>query len=1127
MKKNWIVRSLLSPHVKMLLRIMKLTFVFVVLLSLTVSASVYSQQSKFSLNLKNVSIREVLRQVEEQTQYKFLLQDERLNIDEKVNVNVDQANIEALLEEVFVNQKVKYTITDKNLIIITPSTSKNSGQAVQQQTGKVTGLVTDAAGSPLPGVTVVLKGTTTGTITDFEGRYTIGGLTSESVLLFSFVGMGSQEFTVGESPEINVVMREDAVGLDEVVAIGYGSQSKRNITGAIQNIETEDLESIPTAQLTQKLQGKLAGVQINQTTGIPGQGMSIRIRGQASISAGNDPLYVVDGFPLTGDIANINPDEIESISVLKDASSTALYGSRAANGVVLITTKQAKFGKSSMSVSAYAGVQMVPEKGRPDMMNAREFAKFKKEIFEENGWSVPEMYQNPDQYGEGTDWFDAVTRAAVIQNYSVSYSTSKDKFKSSVVAGYFDQEGILLNSDYKRFSLRVNSEYKFNDKVKVGVNVSNTVTTNNTPQSDGIWYNSPSIVQSAILTSPLAPYINEDGTIPVNTGTWSGTTGETGTYGTSPGPNWYNQVQIVKNKTKNIGLLATGFVEYEPITGLKYKSSIGVDLGNNVNDFFYPAAAGSIFNPGNPDDASRIYATHSNSYGYSWLWENTLTYNKEINDHNFEVLAGYTAQRAHGESGYLYGTGFPDDRVQTLNAATTITGNTDIQDWALASLISRINYNYKNRYLVSLAYRRDGSSRFGSQNRWGDFPSGSLGWVASEEGFMSAVPQISFLKLRGSWGVTGNNNIGNYTQYSNIVDTNNPVNGVITNGKSLAGLNNEDLGWENTTEVDFGLDLGLFDNRISVTYDYFRRITDNLLYTVDIPISSGFYSFTTNVGKIKLWGHEVTINTKNLTGKFKWDTDFNIAFNRNEALELGTTNATIYGDYTITEVGQPLGQLYGLEWDGLYYTQEEVDAVGRQGAEVGTIKFKDQDGDGWVYNDDRDKTVLGSAAPKAIYGLTNTFYYKNFDLAVVCQGAYGHKIFNLMDRFAANLDGNFNVYKAVDRRWRSADDPGDGKYGKVKSGTTGYERDWAGSQWLYDASYFTIKNITLGYNLPLKRINNIKSVRVYGSIQQAFVFTKYPGNNPEVSAAGGINSGADATTYPVPRTFTFGLNLNF
>jgi len=981
---------------------------------------------------------------------------------------------------------------------------------------QIRGVVRDEKNLPLPGVSIKVMGSAVGTTSGNDGSYSISA-PGTSTLTFSFIGYATQEVAVNGRSNINLSLTASERNLNDVVIVAYGSQSRREITGAVQTVNQKELQDLPAAQITQKLQGKLAGVQINQTTGIPGQGMSVRIRGQASISAGSDPLYVVDGFPITGNIANINPDEIESISVLKDASSTSLYGSRAANGVVVVTTKHGKAGQSAISVSSYYSVQSIPGRGMPDLMNAREFAQFKKEIAQENGQPVPDQFQNPEQYGEGTNWFKAVTRTAPLQNYTLSYNSSKDKLSTSVVAGFFKQEGVLLNSDYTRFSLRINTDYKFNDKIRVGLNVAPNYTTNNTPQSDGIWYNAPSIIQSALLTSPLAPYKNADGSIPLTTNG----------YGTPDGPNWYNQVQVVKNTSKNTAILSNAFLEVEPIKNLVYKSSINVDMGNSVSDFFSPSTAGSLFNAPNEADASRINASHGNSSSYSWLWENTLTFKKTIGDHNFDILGGYTSQTAHSESGSMSASGFPDNNIKTLNAAKTITGSTDVQDWTLLSYVGRVNYNYKQRYLLSAAIRRDGSSKFGVDKRWGNFPSVSAGWIVSDESFMSKIKAISLLKFRASYGVIGNNNVGNYTQYASLAPTNNPVNNVLLSGKSVAGLSNTNLGWENTKELDLGVDLAILNNRIRFGYDYYHKITDQLLYTVDIPISSGFFSFATNVGKLAFWGHEFTVSSQNLVGGFKWNTDFNISFNKNKALELGTSNASIFGDNTITAVGQPLGQLYGLVWEGVYKDQGDFDNSAKYvGAEVGTVKFKDVNGDGVVTNDDRDKEVIGNASPKFIYGITNSFNYKNFDLSIVAAGAYGNKIINTSERFTTNLDGSFNVLKGLTNRWRSEADPGDGIYGKVKAGTTGQERDWPSSKFVYGASYLTIKNITLGCQVNMKENKYIHGLRVYASVQQPFVFTKYPGNNPEVSAAGGLFSGSDYTTYPVPRTFSIGLNLN-
>jgi len=1017
-------------------------------------------------------------------------------------------------------EKKFYAVILVNIFFILLLTQFNNAVA---QTTKITGLVRDEKNQVLPGVGVTIKGTSSGISTGSDGKFIISA-PATGILVFSFVGYTSLEVPVNGKSTMVVNLSPSTKSLNEVIVLAYGSQSKRTITGAVQTVSGAELQDEPAAQLTQKLQGKLAGVQITQTTGTPGAGMAVRIRGAASISAGNSPLYVVDGFPITGDISNINPDEIQDISVLKDASSTSLYGSRAANGVVIITTKRGKSGQTQVNMNAYYGVQQVPQKGRPDMMDAQEFAEFKKEVAVDNGQAVDPMFQNPSQYGKGTDWYNAVLRTAPIENYTLSINSNKEKLSTAVILGYFNQDGVLRNSNYKRYSVRANTDYKINDYVKVGINVAPTFTTNNTPQSDGIWYNTGGIIQGAILTSPLAPYKNTDGSIPINS---SG-------YGTLDAPNWYNELYTQTNNTKTNRILGNGYVEVDPFPGFYIKSSINVDYGQALYNQFIPSTSGNFFNPGNLTDASRIHATVSNNLNYSWLWENIAGYKKSFGKHNFDALIGYTSQYYRTETTTTNASNFPDNLVQTINAASTFTATQNVEEYTLLSTVGRLNYNYDNKYILSAAIRRDGSSRFGADNRYGNFPSVSAGWVASEEGFLKPIKTISNLKFRASYGTIGNNNIGNYTQYATVVGTNYPFNNSLANGRSIAGLNNTQLGWETSREADFGFDLSVLDNRISFSYDYYNKITDNLLYSVDIPISSGFYNYTTNVGKLKFYGHEFNLTTRNLTGSLKWSTNFNVSINRNKVLALGTANASIFGDLTITQVGKPIGQLYGYVFDGVYKNQADFDASPKYaGAQVGMGKFKDINGDGVITFDDRDKTVLGDPTPKFIYGMTNNFAYKNFDLAVTLAGQYGNKLANRIEPFTENLDGAFNVTKDVAKRWRSPSDPGDGRYGKDISGTTSYERDNASSRLVYGASFLTIKNVTLGYTLPFKGNNYIKSVRLYASGQQLFVFTKYPGSNPEASGdaygsmASPLNLGSDYSNYPVPRTFTFGANVNF
>ncbi|OUJ69807.1 SusC/RagA family TonB-linked outer membrane protein [Hymenobacter crusticola] len=987
----------------------------------------------------------------------------------------------------------------------------------------VSGRVVQADGTPLTGVTVVVKGTTTGTATDPDGSFSLE-VPEGATLTFSFVGYVSQEVTVGTKTVLTITLQEDSKALDEVVVVAYGTQQKRAVTGAVQEVQGKELADIPVAQVTQKLQGKLAGVQINQGTGRPGEGMQVRIRGQASINAQGQPLYVVDGFPIVGDISNINPDEIESISVLKDAASASLYGSRAAFGVVLVQTKRARAGQNNLSVNAFYGVQQVPQRGRPDMLNAQEFAQFQKEVYEFNNKPVPAEYQDPSQYGEGTDWYKVLLRQAPIQNYSISLNSNRDKFSTAATLGFFNQQGVILNSGYNRFSARLNADYNFTDKLKFSLNVAPTYAINNGPTTtDGVLWGGGAIM-SAILTSPIAPYKNPDGSLPLTA---------TGA-GLYPNPNWYRTIQEIEAKTRTTRLLSNASLDYEILKGLSARTTINIDLGQSQFYRFSPSTAGQIFAP----PPQKATAQANNSSYYSWLSENLLTYRKTLGDHAFDVLGGYTVQKFRSDALSIAKTDFPDDRVHTLNAATTTSSSSgDIQEWSLLSYLARVNYDFKGKYVLSASIRRDGSSRFGSNNKWGNFPSISAGWIVSDESFMPQVAAVSFLKLRSSYGLTGNNNIGNYPYYALLSPANYVFNNSLANGRSLNSLPNLNLGWERTKQLDFGVDIGLFKNRINFTYDYYHKDTDGLLYSVAIPNESGFNSLLTNLGEFKFWGHEFAINTQNFVHDFKWNTNLNVSFNDNRVERLGNTDAPIYGNTntTITRVGERIGQFWGFQAQGVYRNAEDLNTSPKYATSaVGTIKMKDINGDGVITNTNDDKTVIGNPWPKFLFGITNNFSYRNIDLSIVSSGSYGNDIMNRSLESTQNLDGVFNVDRKVLNRWRSEQDPGNGIIPSVKAGTTDLARS-PNTNWVSDGSYLTIKNITLGYNIPLKEGQHLRNVRVYGSIQQAFVFTSYQGANPEVSAganpqsgsSGGdaLNQGIDWTAYPVPRTFTLGINV--
>ena len=1029
--------------------------------------------------------------------------------------------------------------------------TEQSGERVPSVDITVSGRVVDEKNNGLPGVTVVVKGSTKGSTTDEQGDFRIAVPNPQAVLVFSFVGYETKEVAVGNRTTLNVSLGAGDQTLNEVVVVGYGSQLKKEITGAVQTVSAQEIKDLPVSQIGQKLQGRLAGVQINQTTGKPGQGISIRIRGQVSVSAGSDPLYVIDGFPITGNIAQLNPDEIEDLSILKDAASTSLYGSRAANGVVLITTKKGKPGQTSVSFNTYTGLQQVPMRGRVKMLNAVQFAQFKKEYYEDQLQPVPEIFQNPAQYeGKNNDWYDALLRVAPLQSYNLSVSSNTERSNTSLVAGIFNQDGVVLNNKYKRYSLRMNSNYNLSNRVTVGFNVAPSYVYDNTPRTDGD--RGTGILFNALHTWPIYPIYDANGEL-TKVNKLPDNTGNIFSY-----PNWVRAANELVNETKNTNLLGNAYIQYRPITGLTLRSTMNIEYLNSKFFYFNPSTATSAINVPIPTTAS---STRQSLESVSWLNENLATYSKSFNDHNFELLAGFTNQQFRQEFTRISANTYTDDRLPTIQGALNIdrpNTNNGTNQWSLTSYLSRLTYNYKGKYLFTAAVRADGSSRFGANNQFGTFPSASVGWVLSDEDFLKPVQQVSFAKIRASFGVIGNNNIGNYTQYALVNNTTNAVFGSnVATGAVVTSLANPNLGWETTKQFDMGLDLGLFNDRVQFIYDFYTKRTTNLLYAVQIPQEAGFTNFNDNIGEIKFWGHEFSLTTKNTTGKLKWTTSANISFNRNLVVSLAPGIDRVYGTFHVTQVGKPFGQFYGLVKQGYYTSAEDLRTSpvipGRSA--IGTIKFKDVNGDGVITNggDQDDRTIIGSPFPKFTYGITNDLKYGNFDFSITGSGSYGNQLWVRHLYSTANLDAVFNMVEGVKDRFRVQNaivdvagvktgvatnviTQGNGMFGATNNGGnfTGIERDWNSTQFLADASFFTIKNITVGYSIGA--INKLfKSARLYASAQQVYIFTKYWGGpNPETSAqgdgngdGGNLSQGVDFSSYPVPRTYSIGVNLNF
>lgn len=988
----------------------------------------------------------------------------------------------------------------------------------------VKGKVTDSSGEALIGVTVQVQGTTTGTVTDIDGNFSLPNVPPNAILEASYVGMQTRLIEVAGRTSINITLIEDAELLDEVVVIAYGTQKARSVTGAMSRINTDELVDMPVANITQKMQGKFAGVQILNNSGEPNGNLSIRIRGQASINAGNSPLIVIDGFPSSSGLETVSPDEIESISILKDAASTTLYGSRAANGVILVTTKQGRIGKTDISFNATYGIESVSNRGMPDVMNAQEFAQFKKEYYEDaqryegSTTPVPEQYANPSSVTQGTDWYKVLLRTANTQNYNLGLQTGTNVVRSSLNLNYNNTEGTIINSYAERFSVRSNNEFKASDRILFGVNLSGAYINRQVQDNIGIDRN---IIGSAFLMDPALKYKNDDGTYPISY--------------SAPGmfanANYYLVLRDRQNPKKHFRGTVNAYSQVEIIDGLKYRLSANVDVGNTKQEKWVPShVSGGMFSaPPNPAYGS------FHTYNYeNWLIENMLTYKKTfLEDHDLDLLAGYTAQKFQDVSSDINASQYPSDEIGFFNAAQTKVGSGGKSAWSMISWLSRLNYEYKNRYIMSLSFRRDGSSRFGYNARWANFPSVSVGWVASEENFMKNIQNLNFLKLRASWGKVGNNNIGNYSSIASVNNVNYVLGGAIVPGRQLGNIGNNNLTWETTRSWNLGVDLSLYRDRIFFMYDYYNKTTDGLLYQIDIPYSSGFGNIQSNIGEFHFWGHEFTLQTKNMVGKFKWSTDFNISFDRNKAVKLGTNNTPIGGfnnqvDYNRTAVGKPLGMFYGYVYDGVYMTQEEYNTQPKHATStIGTVRMKDINNDGVIDAD--DKTYIGNPNPDFLYGITNSFNWNNFDASIVIAGSVGNDIIDATYEWTENIDAVFNVRKEVSERWRSEDNPGKGKIPRTLTGSTELFR-YTNSRWVFDGSYLMVKNVTLGYTIPLKNNPYIRSLRLYMTGQNLLTWTKYPGMNPEVSrnGTGGLSFyGVDHTAYPVSRVYTVGVNVTF
>lgn len=1040
----------------------------------------------------------------------------------------------------------------------------------------ITGSVTDAAsGETLAGATVQIKGSNAGATTDARGQYRISLPTdaTQPTLVFSFIGYQPLEQAVGTGRSVvDVKLTASDNALSEVVVVGYGVQNRRDITTAIGSVRARDLANQPVVSFDNALAAKIAGVQVVQTSGAPGAALQVRVRGTGSISAGLDPLYVIDGVPLSRDtkfatgstntqfpdnpiniLSTINTDDIESIEVLKDASAAAIYGSRGSNGVVLLTTKRGKEGKTTISYDSFVGFQQVSKK--LDLLNAYEYATLNAEAkntayldrnptgkitdpndVRQRGVGAPSTLIAPQvvPYLPGqsgaptpgltdTDWQDEIFRQAPIQNHTLSISGGNANVRYYVSGNYLDQKGIVINSGYKRYSSRANIDIK-SGRLSVGFNFNPTYTHHDLIKAEGP-YLADGVIGLAVQLAPIFPVYNANGTYNFDANGWG--------YGATSILNPVAIAREVKDKLDQLRLLGNAYAQYEITKGLSYRLSVGADINNFQRDYYRPSTV-EIRDRKGPSIPTGFSRTQN---FVNWLVEHTLNYNRTIGRHNLSALAGFSAQKDRRTASELTATNFPNDLVQTLNAGQVTAGGTDVQEWSLLSYIGRAQYDYDGRYLVSAAVRADGSSRFGAANRWGYFPSVSAGWNLSQEPFLKPVTWLGDLKLRASYGLTGNFQIPNYGSVS-LLNYQNYVLGPesIVSGLAPGNAANDKLKWEKTAMLDVGLDASFFRNRLSLTVDYYNANTSDLLLNVPVPRASGFSTELQNIGKVNNQGFEFTLGTQQTFGRLGWTANANLATNRNEVRALGTSGDPIIvsggvaGAQFITRIGDPIGQYWTMQYDGVFKNQAEVDAYSHTATtQPGDFRFIDTNGDGRI-DFSSDRTVTGSYFPKYTFGFTTRFTYAGFDLGATVQGVQGNKILNLIRRYIYNSEGNGNQFRGALDRWQSAENVGNGlvnRANRLSTGSNGEISTWH----IENGSYVRIRTITLGYTLPTALLQRLRlsRARLYATTQNPFTFTKYSGYNPDVSARpdNALSQGEDYGTYPIARTTSIGLNLSF
>ncbi len=1067
---------------------------------------------------------------------------------------------------------------------------------------RITGMVRDDKNEPIPGVAVSNKGTNRGTVTDAIGKYSLE-VEHGSKLIFSFIGYESQEVTIGNQQVIDVILQESASQLNEVVAVGYQTVRKSDVTGAISSVKAKEL-NLSTPTVGQALVGKVAGVQISQVSGAPYNSTKIRVRGVGSINASSDPLYVIDGYPAGNDVF-INPNDIESIDILKDAASAAIYGSRAAGGVVLITTKRGKEGKGRLDYDFQYGLNQLSKKVK--LLNSEEFAQlvidgrnntyrdlirnagksWNDAMFSDdnatritkvgsgsnsNSFSIPtELYDFGSQTmikpKYNTDWQDELYRLATVQRHNLTFSGGTKDVRYAISGGYMNQQGIIVTTGQERLNLRANIDGQVSRRLKVGANLALTSNQNREVQ-EGRFDRGP--ILGALLYMPIFKAYNEDGSFAKFE---ASSQSPLYAYQTIENPVAVASETIIRRK----GLRSTynGNATYEILPGFNAKVNLGMQTYNEKYEYYLPTSLSSgNYAPGSPQAIAAATATAQTLTQVDRLAEFTLNYSRKFGKHSIDALAGYTAQKFQNDLISLTARGFQNDRIQEITgkgadpSLFSLNSGSGKYTWTLLSYLARVGYNFDDKYFLTGSFRQDGSSRFGPLNKWGVFPSVSGGWNISKENFYGDwLGAGSSLKLRGSWGLSGNNNIGNYS-FQQVMNSPGGVvfgNNTIESALWSSVIRDASLGWESTSQYNFGVDAGLFNNRLFIMANYYVSRSFNLLFNQPLSAVSGAATMLTNLrdSRVQNKGWDFQLDARLIsTADFKLNASGNISINRNKVLNMGGASTIITNGAErsylthITQEGQPIGMFYGFRVKGMVRESDmenlaadnaqynsatqsfpqgyQIKGPARSTAssnplQPGDLYFEDVNGDGVV--NDADKTVIGSPHAKFTYGFAINATYKNFDFSSSFNGSYGNQVLDGQDYYLFNMEGSGNQYSIVKDRYRSEAQPGNGQVYRAARGGTQSNSTRLSTFYLQDGSFLRCTNLMLGYTLPSKWFTErgLSNARVYVSVDNAFTLTKYKGYNPEVDYNNGANltPGVDYGKYPLVRGYNVGVKLSF